>query len=105
MDQYALVIFAAGETATGLALDAQFESELQGLPPLPAHACSLLSLGYCADSLASIRQCCVQMPDPVVAIFDSSGNLPPNLGTEGQEGPCSHPHLVPLLKPALFCLH
>lgn len=35
----------------------------------------------------------VTMPNPIVTIFDSSSNLPANLGIGGGKGLCSHPHL------------
>lgn len=51
------------------------------------HTGNLISVGYCANSLASTRQHWIQMPDTVVTIFDSSGNLPPNLGAGGPGRP------------------
>lgn len=86
LDQHALA-FAALETTTAPAFGAPFKSNLQGLPPLSVHTGNLISVGYCANSLASTRQHWVQMPDTVVTIFDSSGNLPPNLGAGGPGRP------------------
>lgn len=78
---------AALESAIASALGTAPWVQQQRLPPFSEHAGSLISVGYCADGLASTRQHWVQMPETAVTIFDSSGNLPPNPGTGGPGRP------------------